>query len=71
MSNPCLFSGKKTCGLPGGLSVVTSDYKSSDFTEAMQDCTLEYYTGDLQVQYTGQIFPGESCGATVTRNFTW
>ena len=47
-----------------GLSVVTSDYKSSDFPEAMQDCTLEYYTGDLRVQYTGQIFPGESCGAT-------
>ena len=35
---------------------VTSDYKSSDFTEAIQDCTPEYYTGDLRVQYTGQIF---------------
>ena len=68
MSNPCLFSGKKTCGLsgassPGGPPVVTSDYKSLDFTEAMQDCTPVYYTG--------QIFMGESCGATVTGNFTW
>jgi len=68
MSNPCLFSVKKTCGLSGASLEaaqvgVTSDYKSSDFTEAMQDCTPEYYTG--------QIFAGESCGATVTGNFTW
>ena len=51
-------------------SVVTKDYKSSDFTVATQGCTPEYYTGDLRVQYTGQIFLGESCGATVTGNFT-
>jgi len=55
----------------GGFSVVTKDYKSSDFTVATRDCTPEYYTGDLRVQYTGQIFLGESCGATVTGNFTW
>lgn len=55
----------------GGLSVVTSDYKFSDFTEAIQGYAPEYYTGDLQVQYTGQIFRCKSCGATVTGNFTW
>jgi len=55
----------------GGLSVVTSDYKSSDFTVAAQDCTPEYCTRDLRVQYTGQIFLGESCVAPVTGNFTW
>ena len=54
----------------GGLSVVTSDYKSSDFTVATQDCTPEYYTGDLRVQYTEQTFLCESCGATITGNFT-
>jgi len=55
----------------GGLSVVTSDYKSSDSNAAMQDCTPEDYTGDLRVQYTGQTFSTESCGAPVTGNFTW
>jgi len=63
----------------GGLSVVTSDYKSSDFTVATQDCTPEYYTGDLQVEYVPRLveyicrtnFPVRILGATVTGNFTW
>ena len=69
--NLCLIRCKAGSN-SGGLSVVRSDYKSSDFTVATQNCTREYYRiGDLRVQYTGQIFLGESCVAPVTGNFTW
>jgi len=54
------------CKPASALSVVTSDYKSSDFTEAMQDCTPEYI-----IILTQDKFSRESCGATVTGNFTW
>jgi len=64
--NLCLIRCKPGSN-SGGLSVVISDYKSPDFTVATQDCTPEYYTGDLRVQYTGQIFLGDSCGAPVQK----